>query len=248
MSDPKPLSSLLPNRNDSNDRCQLPTSSPETSGAMTRLSPEAKAVICRFETPANLLASFNPQMQVQYTLDKRRAYMGKAPVLGVVGKAFSTGTAKSWVIVQLWDLAEFCGCKTKMTERQMDELAQIICAEYGYMKLTELMDFFRRFKTGEYGKFYGAVDPMVITCALQEFRRDRAQIIDRFRRDDEEERKRNDPEYIEFVRKQRRWEKICKFFVRNFGYPRDYTIEEFAEIWWLFNLGYERKDHGYKDE
>lgn len=207
-------------------------------------SPEVKALICRFDKPESLLAAFNPQMQVQYTLDKRRAYMGQAPSLGTVGRAFSTGTSKSWVIVQLWDLAEFCGCKTKMDKRQIDELAQLICAEYGYMKLTELMDFFRKFKLGEYGKFYGAVDPMVISCALREYKRDRMAIIDKFRKEDEEESKRNDPGEIAFRRKYNEHRRMMRFFSMNFRHLH-MSEEEMRELWWLFNLGYERKDHGY---
>ena len=39
------------------------------------------------------------------------------------------------------------------------------------------MLFFWWFKSGKYGKFYGSVDPMVITSALREFIRDRNAII-----------------------------------------------------------------------
>lgn len=39
------------------------------------------------------------------------------------------------------------------------------------------MLFFWWFKSGKYGKFYGNVDPMVITSALREFIRDRNAII-----------------------------------------------------------------------
>lgn len=192
------------------------------------------------------MALFNPGKQVDYTLDQRRAYLGKAPSLGLVGKAFAFGTAKSWAAIQLWNLAEFAGCKTKLTEDQIDELAQIICTEYGYLKLTELMDFFRRFKLGKYGKFYGAVDPLVITCALQEFLADRNAILSRLRREDEEERKRNDPEYIRFKRAYREHERMSKFYAWNFR-SKDFTLDEFAEIWWLFNLGYESDSHGYRE-
>ena len=39
------------------------------------------------------------------------------------------------------------------------------------------MLFFSRFKAGRYGRFYGNVDPMVITSALVVFRRERAEAI-----------------------------------------------------------------------
>lgn len=35
------------------------------------------------------------------------------------------------------------------------------------------MLFFYQFKKGNYGRFYGAIDPLVIMTALQSFRRER---------------------------------------------------------------------------
>ena len=40
------------------------------------------------------------------------------------------------------------------------------------------MDFFRLFKLGKFGKFYGNADPLVVTEALSKFLAYRARIID----------------------------------------------------------------------
>ena len=40
------------------------------------------------------------------------------------------------------------------------------------------MSFFRLFRLGKYGKFYGVADPMVITEALGKFLKYRADVID----------------------------------------------------------------------
>lgn len=48
-------------------------------------------------------------------------------------------------------------------------MAQLIVGDYGYLKLTEVMLFLRRFKTGRYGMFFGNVDPIVIISALGRF-------------------------------------------------------------------------------
>lgn len=226
-------------------KMRLQTMSQETS-ELARCRPEVAAVVSRYETPQNLLALFNPSNQLRYTSDIRRAYAGSAPTLGLVGRAFAYGTAKAWAAVQLWDLAEFSGCKTKMTEKQIDELAEIVCATYGFMKLTELMDFFRRFKLGEYGRFWGAVDPLVITEALREFARFRIQTISRLEREDAELKERTDPQEIVWRRKRERYYAINEFYADNFR-SKDFTLEEFREIWWLFNIGYERDDHGYTE-
>ena len=60
----------------------------------------------------------------------------------------------------------------------MRELAGMLTQQYHYLKVTEWMVFFYQFKGGKYGKFYGAVDPMVITTAIPLFLQERARAID----------------------------------------------------------------------
>jgi hypothetical protein len=71
---------------------------------------------------------------------------------------------------------------------QIKELALMIANEYWWMKVSELMLFFYRFKAGMYGKFYGAVDPMVITSSLIQFVEYRSKFFDKI--DSEENKKR----------------------------------------------------------
>lgn len=71
-----------------------------------------------------------------------------------------------------------------MTPGQYEELAYIIASEFFFLKISELMLFFHRFKAGRYGRFYGSVDPMVITSALHEFVRERANALEQHERDD----------------------------------------------------------------
>ena len=66
--------------------------------------------------------------------------------------------------------------------QQVLELAVMIRVEYYYFKASELLLFFFKFKSGEYGTFYGVVDPMVIMAALIDFntyRRQQLEIYDR---------------------------------------------------------------------
>lgn len=53
----------------------------------------------------------------------------------------------------------------------------MIAIEYPYLKISELLLFFHRFKAGRYGHFYGNVDPLRITTALREFISERNNII-----------------------------------------------------------------------
>ena len=63
---------------------------------------------------------------------------------------------------------------------------------------------------------------------------------------EKEERERNDPEHIHYLRQYAAFERMARFYAYNFR-SKDFTREDFEEIWWLFNLGYERVDHGYTE-
>lgn len=208
------------------------------------MSSSALAVVSRFGSASALLSDFNPGNQILCTKDVSRAYGGSAPSLAAVGEAFGAGTSRSWLVIQLDNLSEFAGCKDKLSISKLEELANIILTECGYLKLTELMDFFRRFKAGEYGKFYGSVDPMVITCALRDFLKQRHAILSRLEHQRLERQKWEDPDYVLYRRQTEAYKRKRIFYARNFHSP-DFSFDEFSQLWWLFNMGYERKDHGY---
>ena len=108
-----------------------------------------------------------------------------------------------------------------MTEKEYEEIARIIISGYGDVKLTEFLVFLQRFKQGLFVTFYGVFDPMVITRSLREFRADREKLL-RFY----EDKKRQEE-------KEREWERIR---------TTSLTFEEWEELKWLFNMGYEQKD------
>jgi hypothetical protein len=96
-------------------------------------------------------------------------FYGSAPKLSDVAEQYGDNVAKSWLQVQLADLNEFSGAQTKMTPRQIDQVAGLILENHSNYKLTELMVFFHDYKSGKYGTFYGAVDPLRIMEALRDF-------------------------------------------------------------------------------
>lgn len=106
-----------------------------------------------------------------------RCIFGKAPTLSQINAVYGNNTSTAWLVPLIYDVSEFCGCKEKLNKQQTDDVAHIIANDYHWLKVTEVMLFFWWFKSGKYGKFYGNVDPMVITSALREFIRDRNAII-----------------------------------------------------------------------
>ena len=88
-------------------------------------------------------------------------------------------TSTMWLIPQLYDLSEYCGVKDKLEGKSLEECASVIASEFYFLKVSELMLFFHRFKSGRYGKLYGSVDPLAITTSLREFLKERAREIER---------------------------------------------------------------------
>lgn len=142
-----------------------------------------------------IMMLYNPSKQGIYCKNHaERCYFGSAPTLAELRQLDPTAD-QQWLIPQLFNLSEFSGARSKMTTAQLYDLASIISAEYYYMKLTEMMVFFFRFKGGHYGRFYGAVDPMTVTSALMRFSEERREIYARHEEDERRKRKEADDEF-----------------------------------------------------
>lgn len=123
--------------------------------------------------------------------------MGDYPTLADINIAYGPSFSQQWLVPQIASLALYTGAKNLDTYQQRS-LASVIATEYYYLKVTELLLFFYRFKTGRYGRFYGAVDPLIVTSALHEFIFERNEMLDKYEQEDREareaeERKRNPP-------------------------------------------------------
>lgn len=122
----------------------------------------------------------NPEMQLTCARLTDKAYFGTAPTLTTLRCAYHDEAATMWMQPQLYELGEYCGVKDKLDKGQLKQLARIIVMEFGYLKVTEVMLFLHRLKAGHYGRFYGAIDPMLIMMALRnDFMRERADAIDK---------------------------------------------------------------------
>lgn len=124
-------------------------------------------------------------MQSSVCSNRDMCFFGAYPELSVLRKKFGGNAPIMWLIPQLLDLSEFCGARDKFSKRQLSELAELIASEYYYLKISELMWFFRRFKLGDYERFYGSVDPQIIMMALRRFVVDRNDIISKHLSDEE---------------------------------------------------------------
>ena len=94
------------------------------------------------------LSSFNPDIQRQICTDSELCMFGEYPTLSALRNGYGNNAPVMWLIPQLYNLSEYCGCKEKLQGKPLEECASIIANEFHYLKVSEVMLFFYRFKTG----------------------------------------------------------------------------------------------------
>ena len=134
------------------------------------------AVTSKFRSEEDFMLRVTPDTQPAFARKEDVAIMGDYPTLTDICQAYGPMFAAKWLMPQIADMSLFVGAKN-LTQRQQMQLAEVIATEYYYLKVTELLLFFYRFKAGHYGRFYGSVDPMVVTCALRTFVQERNDLI-----------------------------------------------------------------------
>ena len=149
-------------------------------------SSSATALRQKYGDAGNFLARCNPSFQNYYTGNPILAFKHDTPTLALVNQTFGKEIANAWLVPEIVKVSEFCGCKDKFTDEQLEDTVTLIASAYPWLKL------------GRYGKFYGCLDPMVITTALQDFIRERSIYIDRLdqqKREKDAEEDRKKPRY-----------------------------------------------------
>ena len=141
-----------------------------------------------------LLNDYLPNKQVVLCDDKELCYFGHAPTLIEVSEKHSKKVALIWLVGQITDLMMFSNCKNIINDQQIKELARMINSRFYYLKLTEIMLFFYKFKCGEYGDFYGTVSPISIIRSLNAFRDERIGIYEEHRSQELEAKREKDME------------------------------------------------------
>ena len=126
--------------------------------------------LTRRESEAELLRRFNPDVQRYCAANVDRCFTANVPTLRQVRRQYSPATVEAWLDIQLADLVRFCCVKGKDEFTQIvDMLVAVIADNFAYLKLSELLLFFQWFKSGRFGRFYGVMNALVITDALQQF-------------------------------------------------------------------------------
>ena len=115
------------------------------------------------------LEKYNPSTQMDICKDNNSTFFGGYPTLAELNAEWGCNSAIMWLVPQLYNLSEFCGCKEKLSAEAMQECAKLIVRNYYYLSISEMMMFFIKFKSGSYGQFYGAIDPIKILMSINTF-------------------------------------------------------------------------------
>lgn len=159
---------------------------------------------------------FSPTLQLRVAAHVEHAHMGPIPTLAQVSRCYGEPTAEAVLCFELEDLNRFAGTKTKLEMHQQKEVARIILTEFYYLKVSEVLLFFFRLKSGRYGSFYGSVDAIQILVFLRTFTGERLVALERYEAESrrlrqEEERKKTSSDsvtYEQYLEIKKRKEKL----------------------------------------
>lgn len=175
---------------------------PTRSHALTAYS--QKEIAKKKSDKAKFMMAYSPAAQRTLCSDKQLCFFGAFPTLADINKEYGTQTSVAWLIPQLLDLSEFCGCKDKLQGESLEECAWLIAQNYYFFKVSELMLFFNYFKQGRYGRFYGSIDPLVIMSMICKFARERGDAYTEYENEKNmqrlEEQKNNSISHAEYLR------------------------------------------------
>lgn len=116
-----------------------------------------------------ILKVFTPDLQGTLCKNSEECLFGDYPTLAGLNKKYGNDSATAWLIPQITDCVAFTNNRGVLDDGQTESLASLIASEYYYLKVSELMLFFRRFKLGRYRQIYGNFSPMAITLSIREF-------------------------------------------------------------------------------
>lgn len=141
-------------------------------------------VLREFGNRENFTKVCGPMAQLVVGRDPQRAILSeKSPTLVVMKKAYGDNFPVAWLMEQILELVVYSNSKGTLNDYQAEFLANTIVNEHYDLKASELLLFFYQFKVGKYGHFYGVIDPMRITIALDEFCDERDRVIEQHRKD-----------------------------------------------------------------
>ena len=169
------------------------TNMPEASGW---LAVKKNEILQIYGDAHSFALAFNPTVQIECAMNIERSLTADVPTIRQLLYTYKIEHLQIWMMAQIEDLNEYAGVKNKMATKQMKELASIIIVKSDYLKASEILLFFYKLKAGDFGGFYGAVDPQKVGEYLNVFKSWRSQELDKVHsKQAQEERERQRKEW-----------------------------------------------------
>ena len=172
----------------------------------------------------SFLRKWNCDLQSRFAENVEKSHFGRYPTLSQLNKIFGDDAAITWLMPQLYNLSEYCGVRDKLQGRPLQECARVIATTYSWLKVSEVMLFLHRFKSGRYGRFYGSVDPLIITTSLRTFLDERTEAYTKREQQEREQREASAPKGIT-------WEEYCRRHGIDRPSPLHYAeVEDIVDV------------------
>lgn len=136
---------------------------------------------------AHLMQYFGVAKMYERTANEDACYLRPdLPTLKGVLDAYGHEAAAAWVYSLIVNAVECSGARKEEANLQaLEDLARNIPLTYPYLNPLEVLLFFRLFKGGKFGKFYGNAGALTIADALRKFNEQRHAQVARVRRERE---------------------------------------------------------------
>lgn len=153
-------------------------------------------IVQRYGDAKSFALAFNPSVQKKCAMNLERSLTGDAPTIRQLLHTYQMEHLHVWVMAQIVDLNEYVGVKNKMSSDQMKDLAFVLIEKSDFLKASEILLFFYKLKAGDFGSFYGTVDPMKVGDNFNFFMQWRSQELDRvYNKQAKEQRERQRKEW-----------------------------------------------------
>lgn len=116
----------------------------------------------------SVVDAFSPSNQYSVVQNEHDVWFGMYPTLATINIAFPQ-ISEGLVVMMLNDLEKYICANKKLDKDQFIQLSQMIVLEFYFLKISELMLFFWKCKSGKIGKFYGQIDPLNLLGWLRNF-------------------------------------------------------------------------------
>lgn len=144
------------------------------------------AILKQYPKPSDISRAYNPDLQnkiIRKNITQGELALKESiPTLSQHRMTYGDHNTILWLKVQFNSLNEFSGQAHGMNDGQLHELCELVLSQYHWLNMAEICLFIGLFKLGQYGTFYGSIDPLKITSALQTYVRERESSIDSYER------------------------------------------------------------------